>query len=173
MIKLNPNQTPGQLRQPAAAAAGLIQRARHITVLPPRLASHAALALLAAATIAPVPEMISAAVLPGINLMAQAQAAQLNLAPILPRPGAGVQSLYNVYLAEDNGRAIRNGLVQLWFSGPYGYQSPIGTFRTNAEGRVSVTATIPNSWRKVVPWVNLNAASSSAGVATSWRILKR
>jgi hypothetical protein len=140
--------------------------------VPPRarLANRAALALLAAATIAPVPEMVAAAVLPGVNLMAAAQAAQLNLGPIQPRPGFGVTSLYNVFLAHDNGRPIPNGLVQFWFSGPNGVRLGIGTFRTNTQGRISFLATIPRNW-KGIPWVNLNAASTSAGVATHWRIL--
>lgn len=125
--------------------------------------------LLAITTITPMIELANVFVLPDVNPSARVEAAQLNVGAISPAPTFGVQSLYNVYLAHDNGRPIANTNVRLWFSGPNGFSANIGTFRTNHEGRVSVLATIPRNWRGI-SWVNLNAASTSAGVIQHWRI---
>jgi len=168
------SEHPSKLGQ--AASAGSSRTVSKPRGLQARFsAKRAGLFMAAVATAMPIPEVISAALLPGVNLMARAEAAQLNLAPIQPRPGVGVQSLFTVYLAQDNPnpRPIVNTPVQIWLSGPYGFNAPVCTARTDRQGKVSCLGTIPIQWKGIVPWVNLNAASTAAAVATSWRILKR
>ena len=125
--------------------------------------------VLLATILAPMVEFTRAVVLPNFDPGSVAQAEQLNLGPIQPRnPGWGQPALYNVYLAEDNGRPIKNTDVRCHFSGKHQLVAYIGSFGTNAQGRASFMATIPGSWGGT--WVNLNCAAPSRGVLKYWRV---
>lgn len=108
----------------------------------------------------------------GIGLVparAQAPGAALNLGPVIPSPGWGTSSTYNIYVSL-NGKPVKNARVQHWFSGQHGLESPHYTTITNAQGRASFVGAIPRDWGRTGTWVNENAACTALGIQQNWRV---
>jgi hypothetical protein len=104
-----------------------------------------------------------------LPVVAQTPGASLNLGPVLPNPGWGTSSTYNVYVSL-NGRPVKNARVERWFSGRHGLETAHYATYTNAQGRASFIAAIPRSWGRTGTWVNLNAACVSLGLQQNWRV---
>ena len=102
-------------------------------------------------------------------VIAQVSGGALNLGPVMPAPGWGNTSTYNVYVSV-NGRPIKNSNVEFFFSGRHGLESTHLSRTTNAQGVATFSTAIPRSWASSGTWVNANAISSQLGLQQNWRV---
>lgn len=118
-----------------------------------------------------LPAATAALLLTTTAVMAQAPGSALNLGPVLPAPGWGTTSTYNVYVSQ-NGRPVKNSSVVFFFSGRHGLESAHLSRNTNAQGIATFSTAIPRSWGNTGTWVNANAISPQLGLQQNWRVKK-
>lgn len=116
-----------------------------------------------------LPAALAGAALLGLTAsLVHAQGNDLNLGPIQPANLRWGQRAQFTVLVSQGGKPAKSGVpVQFWFSGQNGIKTLPFTLRTNREGRISFTRSIPN-WG--VGWVDLNASCDQLGVLRLWKI---
>ena len=114
--------------------------------------------------------LVASLLLVAVAASAQDSGAALNLGPVMPAPGWGTTSTYNVYVSENN-KPVKNAKVEFFFSAHRGLESSHFTRKTNAQGRATFSVAIPRIWKLTrASWVNANAICDDLGLQKYWRV---
>ena len=81
------------------------------------------------------------------------------------------QSVLCTFIITDNKKPVKNAPVEIWFSGQKGIQTTHVKAKTDGQGRVSKTLTIPRDWKPLTRFVDVNISCESAAVLQLFRVL--